>query len=323
MKALVTGVAGFIGSHLAEELIKRGDSVIGIDSFTDYYPRQMKEKNIARLREEKSFSFIQADILETDLSKILSQVDCCFHQAAQAGVRKSWGEEFEIYVRCNILATQRLLEEAVKSKLARFVFASSSSVYGTVDILPAREETLPNPLSPYGTTKLCAENLVSLYQKNYGLSSVSLRYFTVFGPRQRPDMAFHRFIKAGLRGEEIEIYGQGKQTRDFTFVLDIVSANILAAESNVCGAFNIGGGYRITLLEAVKEIEKAIGKPLKIKMTSEQKGDVQDTLADITKAKKELFWSPEYDLATGLSLEVDEIHTENKLIMANQNLIFA
>ena len=304
MRTLVTGVAGFIGSSLAEELIKRGDSVIGIDSFTDYYPREIKEKNIANLRREKNFSFIQADILETDLSGVLSKVDCCFHQAAQAGVRKSWGEEFEIYVRCNILATQRLLEEAIKSKLARFVFASSSSVYGAVYTFPTKEETLPNPFSPYGTTKLCAENLVSLYQKNYGLSSVSLRYFTVFGPRQRPDMAFHRFIKAGLKGEEIEIYGSGKQTRDFTFISDIVSANILAAESNVCGAFNIGGGERVTLLEAIKEIEKAIGMPIKIKVTSEQKGDVQDTLADITKAKKELFWSPEYNLASGLSLQV-------------------
>ncbi|MDI6752665.1 MAG: GDP-mannose 4,6-dehydratase [bacterium] len=305
MRALVTGVAGFIGSHLACELIKRGDSVIGIDSFTDYYPRKIKEKNIESLREEKKFSFIQADILETDLSEILSRVDCCFHQAAQAGVRKSWGKEFEIYVKCNILATQRLLEEAIRSKLPRFVYASSSSVYGTVEVLPAREDTLLNPLSPYGTTKLCAENLVSLYQQNYGLSSISLRYFTVFGPRQRPDMAFHRFIKAGLKGEEIEIYGSGKQTRDFTFISDIVSANILAAESNLCGAFNIGGGYRITLLEAVREIEKAIGKPLKIEIGAEQKGDVQDTSADITKAKKELFWSPKYDLSAGLSLQVE------------------
>jgi UDP-glucose 4-epimerase len=305
MKALVTGVAGFIGSHLAEELIKRGDFVYGLDSFTDYYSREIKEKNIANLKREKNFSFIQADILETDLSKILSGVDCCFHQAAQAGVRKSWGEEFEIYTRCNILATQKLLEEAIKSKLRRFVYASSSSVYGAVNILPAKEDTLPNPFSPYGTTKLCAEHLVSLYQKNYGLSSVSLRYFTVFGPRQRPDMAFHRFIKAGLEGKKIEIYGSGNQTRDFTFVLDIVSANILAAESQAYGAFNIGGGHRITLLEAVSQIEKVIGRPLKIEMTSEQKGDVQDTLADITKAKKELFWSPSYDLTSGLSLQVE------------------
>lgn len=305
MRALVTGVAGFIGSHLAEELIKRGNFVYGIDSFTDYYCREIKEKNIANLRKEKDFSFIQADILETGLSRVLSQVDCCFHQAAQAGVRKSWGEEFEIYVRCNILATQRLLEESIKSKLKRFVYASSSSVYGVVNILPAREDALPNPFSPYGTTKLCAEHLVSLYQKNYGLSSVSLRYFTVFGPRQRPDMAFHRFIKAGLKGERLEIYGSGKQTRDFTFVSDIVSANILAAESELTGAFNIGGGDRITLLEAVSQIEKIIERPLKIEMVNEQKGDVQDTLADITKAKKELFWSPKYDLAAGLSLEVE------------------
>jgi UDP-glucose 4-epimerase len=304
MKALVTGVAGFIGSHLAEALIERGDRVIGIDCFSNYYSRMRKEENIEKLLREKNFSLIEEDIAKADLS-VLSDVDCCFHQAAQPGVRASWGEHFEVYIKDNILATQRLLEEAVKCGLARFVFASSSSVYGSAEKLPLKEESSPSPISPYGTTKLCAENLVSLYHKNYGLSAISLRYFTVYGERQRPDMAFYRFIRSALLGETITVYGDGNQTRDFTFVADIVSANILAANSSVCGVFNIGGGHRISLNRAIREIERLLKKKIKIGYKEAQKGDMRDTWADTRKAERELRWFPKTQLQSGLKAQIE------------------
>ncbi|MEW5767947.1 MAG: NAD-dependent epimerase/dehydratase family protein [bacterium] len=311
MRCLVTGVAGFIGSYLAEELIRRGSQVIGIDSFTDYYPRWMKEKNLEHLQGQEKFTFIEWDLLDLDLKKLLAGIDYCFHQAAQAGVRASWGKYFDTYTKCNILATQRLLEVAKESRLKKFVFASSSSVYGDSPDLPLREDSLPRPLSPYGVTKLASENLVSLYHKNYGLPAISLRYFTVFGPRQRPDMAFHKFIKAILEDEEIIIYGDGEQTRDFTFISDIVHANILAAESELSGEiFNIGGGVRISLKGAIKILEENIGRPAKLRCVESQRGDMRHTWADITKAKDSLGYKPEVDLSQGL---VEEIKWLKKL----------
>lgn len=310
MKSLVTGVAGFIGSHLAKELIKRGDQVIGLDSFTDYYPKWMKEENLKPLREKEKFTFIEGDLLGLDLEELLSGTDYCFHQAAQAGVRASWGKYFDTYTKCNILATQRLLEAAKESRPKKFVFASSSSIYGDSQDLPLRENSLPRPLSPYGVTKLASENLVSLYHKNYGLPTISLRYFTVFGPGQRPDMAFHKFIKAALSNEEIVIFGDGEQTRDFTFISDIVRANILAAESELSGEiFNIGGGSRISLKGAIKILEESIGQKIRLKYVEPQRGDMRHTLADISRAKNLLGYQPKVSLIEGLDQEIEWLKT--------------
>ncbi len=305
MKAIVTGCAGFIGSHLAEELLKRGYQVIGIDCFTDYYSRQIKEHNLQSLMTHKNFKFIAKNLLELDVQSILTGVDVVFHQAAQAGVRSSWGSHFQIYVNNNILATQCLLEALIDTRIP-LIYASSSSVYGETKILPMREEHPTHPISPYGVSKLAAEHLCYLYWKNYGVRTISLRYFTVYGPRQRPDMAFHRFIKAMLKNEELVIYGNGQQTRDFTFVADAVAANLQALESENWGkVYNIGGGSRITLSEVIKLLEQLMGKTAKVKYTEAQHGDVSHTYADTTLARTELGFSPKAKLTDGLQAEIE------------------
>ena len=304
MRSLVTGVAGFIGSHLAERLIKEGHEVVGIDCFTDYYARSIKEKNLKELLQVSGFTFLEGNLLEVNLSDLLVGVDYIFHQAAQAGVRSSWGDEFEIYISNNILATQKLLEACKHSDIRRFIYASSSSVYGDSEELPLRERSLLKPVSPYGVTKLAGEHLCYSYWKNYQIPVISLRYFTVYGPRQRPDMAFHRFVRAILDGGEIEIYGNGEQTRDFTFISDAVSGNILAMKSNAEGEiFNIGGGSRVSINEVLDIIQNIAGKTVKIVYQNVQKGDVRHTLADTNKAKKHLGYIPEVDLKTGLTEE--------------------
>ncbi len=306
MKILITGVAGFIGSHLAEILIKKGYDVIGIDSFSDYYPREFKERNIAGLLGNKKFEFIEGDLLNISLLTILSDVEIIFHQSSQPGVRRSW-DMFNTYVKDNILVTQRLLDSIKGKNIKKLIYASSSSVYGDSKDLPFKEESIPKPLSPYGVTKLAAENLVELYRKNYGIPTISLRYFTVFGPRQRPDMAFFKFIKKGLLGKPIIVYGDGNQTRDFTYIGDIVEANIKAGESDAQGIFNIGGGNRVTLNYAISEIERQIEKKIKIEYKETQKGDMQDTLADITKAAEYLSFNPKTSLSFALHKEIEWI----------------
>ena len=302
MKALVTGCAGFIGSHLVDKLLELGYKVIGIDCLTDYYARAIKEENIAVALEHKDFEFIEEDILEIGQ---FPSVDYVFHLAAQAGVRASWGSSFEIYTRNNIEATQKLLEFYKSRKIKNFVFASSSSVYGDAK-LPMREDRLLRPVSPYGVTKLAGENLCYLYWKSYNLPTVSLRYFTVYGPRQRPDMAIQKFVRAILDGEEIVVYGDGEQTRDFTYIDDVTKANLLAANNDLAGeTFNIGGGSRISVNELIKGIEEIIGKRAKIKNIEKQKGDVRDTLADVSKTKKELGWKPKVKIGEGLRKFVD------------------
>jgi len=297
MKALVTGCAGFIGSHLAQRLLADGYEVTGIDCFTDYYPREIKEGNIKELEGCGGFSLLQKDILEIE---DFPEVDYVFHQAAQAGVRKSWGSNFEIYSRNNIDATQRLLENYKDRNIRKFIYASSSSVYGNVT-LPMREDSVLKPESPYGVTKLAAENLCYLYYINYHVPTVSLRYFTVYGPRQRPDMAINMFVGAALNGKEITVYGDGEQTRDFTYVSDIVEANILAANGNLDGEIiNIGGGTRISVNELVPKIEKTVGKKVGIRYVENQKGDVRDTLADVSKAGELMNWKPKVKIETGL-----------------------
>ncbi len=282
MKALVTGVAGFIGSHLAERLLRDGHEVIGVDCFTDYYGRDLKEANLADVRATggQAFSFVEADLNSVDLTELLQPVTHVFHQAGQPGVRLSWGTDFAAYIDANIAATQRLLEAArTAPALERVVYASSSSVYGDAERYPTTELDRPMPRSPYGVTKLAAEHLCVLYAKNFGVPTTSLRYFTVYGPRQRPDMAFTRFLKAALRGDTIGVYGDGEQVRDFTYVADIVEANVRAAMTDTpAGAvYNVAGGSSVTVNEVLAIIEKLTERPLDVHRSAAVDGDVRIT----------------------------------------------
>jgi nucleoside-diphosphate-sugar epimerase len=304
MNALVTGVAGFIGSHLAERLLGRGARVRGIDCFTDYYPRPVKEANLLKLRGHPSFVLEERSIQQADLGALLSDVTHVFHLAAQAGVRKSWGRDFEVYTEQNVLATQILLEASVRMPIERLVYASSSSVYGDDAALPMREDAVPRPVSPYGVTKLAAEHLCHLYFTNYGLPAVALRYFTVYGPRQRPDMGFHRFIRAALGNEAILLYGDGEQTRDFTFVSDAVEATIAAGLGGVPGrVYNVGGGSRVSVNHVIRLIGRITGRPLRIERGDRQKGDMRDTYADTSLARADLGFLPHVSLEQGLEAE--------------------
>ncbi|HLG54801.1 MAG TPA: NAD-dependent epimerase/dehydratase family protein [Vicinamibacterales bacterium] len=301
MKALVTGVAGFVGSHLAERLVRDGAQVIGIDAFTDYYPRAQKERNLEGLNRSAGFTLVESSLMEADFSRLLDGVTHVFHLAAQAGVRKSWGREFGVYTINNIDATQTLLEACVGRTLERFVFASSSSVYGDTVALPMREDATPQPISPYGVTKLAAEQLCLLYHVNCGLPTVALRYFTVYGPRQRPDMGFRRFLAASMRNEPLPLYGDGRQTRDFTFVDDAVSATLAAASRATPGAvYNIGGGSRVGLLEVFERIARITGRPLRVDRLEAQRGDMRDTYADTRRACHDLGFTPTVTLEQGL-----------------------
>lgn len=304
----MTGAAGFIGSHLSEYLMKRGSKVVGIDNFIDYYPRSIKESNIADLKREENFEFIEASLLEVNLEKLLEGIDGVFHQSAQAGVRASWGQNFKIYTDNNILATQKLLEACRQSRVKKFVYASSSSVYGDTKDLPMRESSLPCPVSPYGVSKLAAEHLCWLYYKNFGVPAVSLRYFTVYGARQRPDMAFHRFFRWALEGKPLEVYGDGRQSRDFTHVDDIVEANWLAFQKGISGeVYNIGGGSRITLNEVIDLIRVITGLDCEARYEGVQKGDVRHTSADTTKAETALGYKPRVSIQQGLKEEYEWI----------------
>jgi UDP-glucose 4-epimerase len=306
MKALVTGAAGFIGSQLSAALVARGADVVGLDRFTDYYPRATKEANLESLRREKAFHFIEAALQTADLPRVLDGVTHVFHLAGQPGVRKSWGQDFATYTSDNVDATQRLLEaaKAVGGRLERFVYASSSSVYGDDVAIPMREDARVSPVSPYGVTKLAAEHLCHLYAVNHGLPTVSLRYFTVYGPRQRPDMAFHRFISAALEGTPITLFGDGGQTRDFTFVGDIVAATMAAGDRGRPGAvYNIGGGSRVSMTEIIGLVELVTGRPLHVVREGAQKGDMRDTFADTSRARAEIGFAPATSLADGLAAE--------------------
>jgi nucleoside-diphosphate-sugar epimerase len=304
-KALVTGAAGFIGSHLCERLVSDGWSVTGIDSFTDYYDPRRKRENISGLARSKDFTLVEEDLNTSRLAGHLKGVSCVFHLAAQAGVRRSWGAEFSHYIDSNILATQKLLE-AMKDTGIPIVYSSSSSVYGDTRDLPMREDHVTSPVSPYGATKLSAEHLCELYRVNFGMRYTALRYFTVYGPRQRPDMAFSRFINAALHGGSIEVYGDGKQTRDFTFVHDAVEANILA--SRYLGSeriFNIGGGSRSSVLDVIEVIRRETGSDPRVLFMEKARGDVLDTWADTSKAAAELGFTPSIGLQEGLRREIE------------------
>ena len=306
MNILVTGVSGFIGSHLAERLVADGHDVIGVDSFLDFYPRRIKEENIKKLLLGSDFEFIEADMLDLDLSKLIERVDAVFHQAAIAGVRASWGAKFNEYVQNNILGTQLLLEACKNSDLEKFIYASSSSVYGDADELPVKETSPTNPISPYGVSKLAGEHLTSLYYKAFDLPTVSLRYFTVYGPRQRPDMAFQKFIRAVILGEEIEIYGTGEQTRDFTYIDDAVEANMRAFSDGINGeVYNVGGGSRIKLIECIRIIEEVAGIKANLSFKEPQKGDALHTYADVSKAVKDFGYSPKVPIREGIARQYE------------------
>lgn len=304
-KCLVTGAAGFIGSHLVEELVLSGFYVIGIDSFTNYYNREQKKRNIKGITDHPNFTFHVADILHEDLPALVKDIDYCFHLAGEPGVRPSWGKTFQQYLHLNVLTTQRILESLKSSSVKKFIYASSSSVYGACE-LPMKEANLPKPISPYGVTKLAAEQICHAYWHNYKIPYIALRYFTVYGPRQRPDMAFSRIMRCLEEGEEFNIYGDGKQTRDFTCVGDIVAATIAAAESGVCGeVINTGGGSRASLLDVIELLQKISGKKLKFKHIEGQKGDPADTLADLEKAIMLLNYKSRTTLEQGLNAQFE------------------
>ena len=304
MKAVVTGAAGFIGSHLSSGLLDRGFEVLGVDCFTDYYPRPIKEANLDVNRSRKGFAFLETRVQDADLEPILDGATHVFHLAAQAGVRKSWGSDIRVYTSNNVDVSQRLLEACVNRPLHRFVYASSSSLYGDNVSIPMREDALPQPVSPYGVTKLAAEQLCHLYHVNHGVPTTSLRYFTVYGPRQRPDMAFHRFIRAALERQPITLYGDGQQTRDFTYVADAVSATIAAGDRGVRGrAYNVGGGSRVSMNQVVDIVGRVAGRPLEVRREPAQKGDMRDTYADTTLARADLGFAPSVTLEQGIEAE--------------------
>ena len=304
MKTIVTGAAGFIGSHLIEKLLARGDDVIGVDNFLDNYPRRFKENNLASLVGHDKFKFVGADLLSIDLRNLLSDVAVVYHLAGQPGVRASWGREFNRYTENNIMATQQLLEAAKDVNLAKFVYASTSSVYGDTDDLPMREEGRTRPISPYGATKLAAEHLCHLYCKAFGVPTVALRFFTVYGPRQRPDMFFHIFMRALLRGEEVPLFDDGEQTRDFTYCGDIVDGILgAAAYSGEGEVFNLGGGSEVSLLHAIAIAEKVSGRQARLKRLDRQKGDVRHTSARLDQARSKLGYAPKIGLEEGLAAE--------------------
>ncbi len=310
MRALVTGAAGFVGSHLCDRLLERGHEVVGIDCFTDYYARAVKETNVSSPRARARFTFVESRIQDASWPVLLDGVTHVFHLAAQAGVRNSWGSDFSVYTACNVEATQVLLEACLDHPIERFVYASSSSVYGDGVAIPMREDARPRPLSPYGVTKLAAEHLCMLYHANCGVPAVALRYFTVYGPRQRPDMAFHRFLSALLEGRPISLYGDGEQTRDFTFVEDAVAATVAAGERGLPGAvYNIGGGSRVSMNHVLDVMAQCAGRTPDVRRTAPQRGDMRDTFADTTHARADLEFVPRVTLDKGIHAEYQWLAT--------------
>jgi UDP-glucose 4-epimerase len=301
--ALVTGAAGFIGSTLTDRLLADGVRVTGVDAFTDYYDAALKRRNLEGARRHPAFSLLELDLSQADLSA-LPAVDVVFHQAAQPGVRASWGREFATYTLYNVLATQRLLERYKDTPLERFVYASSSSIYGDAESYPTSEAVLPRPFSPYGVTKLAGEHLVLLYGRNFGVPVTALRYFTVYGPRQRPDMAFHRFCRAMLAGEPITVYGDGRQSRDFTFVSDAIEANVRAWQRAAPqGVYNIGGGSQVDVLEAISLLEKSLGVNARVNFEPRPPGDPLRTRADAARLAADLGYATSVGIADGLAAE--------------------
>ena len=297
MRYLVTGAAGFIGSHLAETLIEQGDDVIGLDSFTDYYDPRRKRENAQDL------DVVERDILDTDLDELLSSVDGVFHLAGQPGVRASFGPGFEHYVTRNVHASGRLFEAAARRGV-RVVYASSSSIYGDAESYPTGEDSEPRPIAPYGVTKLCVEHLAYAHGRTTGLDAVGIRFFTVYGPRQRPDMAFTPMLEALASGGTFRLFGDGSISRSFTYVADAVAGTIAALAGGASGElYNIGGGEEASMAEAIELAEEIAGGALAVERHGEAAGDVRRTRADVSKAERALGWAPTTSLADGLAAQ--------------------
>jgi len=304
--ALVTGCAGFIGSHLCERLAADGLRVTGVDAFTDYYDRPSKEANLEGLRGEPRFTLVEADLAGADLAPLVADRPVVFHLAAQPGVRLSFGEHFARYARDNLLATQRVFEAALVAGSPRVVWASSSSVYGDAEAFPTVEDVTPTrPRSPYGVTKRACEDLARVYGIS-GLSAVGLRYFTVYGPRQRPDMAMRRLCEAVFSGEPFPLFGDGSQSRDFTHVADAVDATVRAGSAvDPFAVYNVGGGEEATLATVIATIEGLAGRRVPLDRQEAQRGDVLRTSADTTRARQSLGWAPAVGLEDGLASELE------------------
>jgi UDP-glucuronate 4-epimerase len=305
---LVTGCAGFIGSTLAETLLERGAEVVGVDAFTDYYPRARKEAQLEAVREHSAFELTERDLGAGALPEsLLDGIDGVFHLAARPGVRASWGAGFPAYLNDNLAATHSVVEAASDLDVP-VVFASSSSIYGDALSYPTGEDTGPAPISPYGVTKLACEHLIGAYIRDFGLRCTALRYFTVYGPRQRPDMAFQRIVEALLAGSEFEVYGDGNQSRDFTYVADAVTATIAAMDAGPdARTYNVGGGSEATLRDVVATVEELSGRQLRIRYGDRAAGDVLRTLADTASIRKELGWEPRFDLRSGLAAQLEAV----------------
>ncbi|GGV68143.1 putative UDP-glucose epimerase YtcB [Streptomyces longisporoflavus] len=300
MRALVTGAAGFIGSHLCEHLLAAGDVVVGVDSLTDHYDPAVKRRNLQTALNNPRFTFRHTDLLSTDPAGLLAGADVVYHLAGQPGVRPSWGDHFALYSNRNVLATQRLLEAAHAHPPAKFVYASSSSVYGDALGRPTPETAHPRPVSPYGVTKLAGEHLCELYRTVHGLPTVALRLFTVYGPRQRPDMALARLLSAASGGQAFRLYGDGRQTRDFTYVSDVVAAMRAAARSPFTGVANIGGGSPVSMNMAVGAFERLVG-PVLLSRHPAAPGDARHTGADIGRARAAFGFRPRVEFMDGLA----------------------
>jgi nucleoside-diphosphate-sugar epimerase len=299
---VVTGAAGFIGSHLVDHLLALGHRVLGVDCFTDYYPRAVKERNLAAAWHEPAFRFIEADLRTDGLEALLDGADAVLHLAAMGGLLKSW-THFPEYLSCNVLATQRLLEAARAVGLPHLVHVSTSSVYGRD---ASGDETRPTePVSPYGVTKLAAEQLVQAYGQTFGLPYTVLRYFSIYGPRQRPDMGYHVFIERILSGEPVTVFGDGRQTRGNTYVADCVAATVAVLEQGPAGTvYNVGGGEVVSALEAIAHIERLTGRPASLRFAAPRPGEQREALADTRRIRAALGWAPATGIAAGLAQQV-------------------
>src|SRR3954469_22853118 len=308
MHVLVTGAAGFIGSHLVERLLGAGHTVVGVDALTPYYDPAQKQRNIATVLGNDRFRFLARNLGRADLDPILEDVEVVFHLAGQPGVRPSWERGFGDYLDQNVMVTQRLLEACKERSLRRFVYASSSSVYGNAPRYPTNEDCLPAPHSPYGVTKLAAEHLCGLYAANFGVPTTSLRYFTVYGPRQRPDMGINKFINAALDGKPLTIFGDGEQVRDFTFVSDVVAATARAGDAvdlPMGTVMNVAGGSACTVNELLALIAKGVGTGIEIDYIHKQAGDVEQTGGSIERANGLLGWNPRVSLRQGIAEQIE------------------
>ena len=313
-RAVVTGAAGFIGSHLSERLLADGWQVTGIDCFTDYYAREDKLANLAALSRDPAFDLLERDLVGEGWQSAFAGATAVFHLAAQAGVRDSFGNSFVQYADNNVVATQRVFEAADAAGTARVVWASSSSVYGDAEAHPCREASTPTlPRSPYGVTKRTCEDLARVY-RNRGLAITGLRYFTVYGPRQRPDMAMRRICEALESGATFQLFGDGSQSRDFTFVADAVDATVRAGSADVSAeVYNVGGGEEATMTQVIGTLEQLAGRRLDLDRRPAQRGDVRRTSADVSLARRNLGWAPTVHLEQGLAAQLDWVRSRHRV----------